>query len=92
MKRKAMAMIVAATSMLLGSATYAQGAHEHGAPKSGPATGQGHDEHCCKPDPNDMKGMQGMAGHSHDHGQVSKKPAAKKPARKPAADTGTTAK
>ncbi len=83
MKRTATAMIVVATSMILGSAAYAQGAHDHGAPKSGSDAAQGHDAHCCKPDPSDMKGMQGMA--EHDHAQVSKKPAAKKPARTPAA-------
>ncbi len=73
MKRMAMAVIVVATSMLLGSAAYAQGAH--GTPKSEPAAGQVHDAHCCKPDTSDMKGMQGMA--EHDHAQVPKKPAKK---------------
>lgn len=92
MNRKAMAMMVVATGMLLGSAAYAQGAHDHGAPKSGPDAAQGHDAHCCKPDPNDMKGMQGMAGHNHDHAQVPKKPAAKKPAPKPATGAGPAAK
>ena len=85
MKRKAMAVIVVATGMLLGSAAYAQGAHDHGTPKSEPAAGKGHDAHCCKPDPSDMKAMQGMAEHSHDHAQIPKEPAAKKPARAPAA-------
>ncbi len=84
MKRTATAMIVMVTSMILGSAAYAQGAHDHGAPKSGSEAAQGHDAHCCKPDPSDMKAMQGMAGHSHDHAQVPKKPAAKKPALNPA--------
>ena len=85
MKRTATAMIVMVTSMILGSAAYAQGAHDHGAPKSGSEAAQGHDAHCCKPDPSDMKAMQGMAEHRHDHAQVPKKPAAKKPARTPAA-------
>lgn len=91
MKRKAMAMIVVATSMLLGSAAYAQGAHDQGTTKSEPAAGQGHDAHCCKPDPTDMKGMQGMAEHSHDHAQVPKKPA-KKAAEKPAREKSPEAK
>jgi hypothetical protein len=92
MKRTAIAMMVVAAGMLLGSAAYAQGAHDHGTPKSGPGAVQGHDAHCCKPDPSDMKGMQGMAEHTHDHAQPLKKPAAKKPARKPAADAGQNAK
>ncbi len=87
---KRTAMIVMATGLILGSAAYAQGTHN--APKAEAGASQKHDEHCCKPDPNDMKGMQSMAEHSHDHAQVQKKPEAKKPARKPAADAGSTAK
>ena len=83
MKQRAMAIMVLATSIILNSPAYAQGAPDHGAPKSGTGATQGHDEHCCKPDPNDMKGMQGMAGHNHDHAQAPKKPAVKKPAPKP---------
>lgn len=91
MKRKAMAMIVVATSMLLGSAAYAQGAYDHGTPRSEPAAAQGHDAHCCKPEPSDMKGMQGMAEHSHEHAQGPKKPA-KKSAEKAAKEKGSAAK
>jgi len=91
MKRTAMAVIVVATSMLLGSAAYAQGAHDHDTPKSEPAAGRGHDAHCCKPDPSDMKGMQGMSEHSHDHAQVPKKPA-KKSAEKAAKEKSPEAK
>ena len=91
MKRNAMAMIVAASGIILSSAAYAQGAHDHGTPKSAPGASQGHDANCCKPDPSDMKGMQGMA--EHDHAQTSKKPAAKKRARTPAAkEKGSEAK
>jgi len=75
---------------MLGSAAYAQGTHN--APKPEAGASQKHDEHCCKPDPSDMKGMQGMTEHSHDQAQVPKKPAAKKPARKPVADVDPTAK
>ena len=83
MKRTAMKMIVMATSMILGSMAYALGTDDlH---KSEAGASQNHDTHCCKPDPNDMKAMQGMAEHRHDHAQVPKKPAAKKPARTPAA-------
>ena len=83
MKRTVMTAMVFAASAALGAAAYAQDAHNHGTPKAAPDATQGHDAHCCKPDPSDMKGMQGMA--EHDHAQVSKKPAAKKPARTPAA-------
>lgn len=92
MKRTVITAMVFAAGAALGAATYAQDAHNHGTPKSEAAAGHGHDAHCCKPDPSDMKGMQGMVEHSHDHAQVPKKPAAKKPARKPAADAGPTAK
>lgn len=105
MKRTLITAMVFAAGAALGAAAYAQGAHDHGRPKSGPGAAhdhgthepgsgaaQGHDAHCCKPDPSDMKGMQGMAGHSHDHAQVPQKPAAKQPGRKPAADAGPAAR
>jgi hypothetical protein len=86
---KRTAMMVMATGMLLGSAAYAQGAHD--SPKSEAGASQNHDTHCCKPDPSDMKAMQGMAEHSHDHAQVPKKPA-KKPAEKAAKGKSPEAK
>lgn len=93
MKRAVITAMVFAASAALGAAAHAQDAHNHGTPKSEAATGQGHDAHCCKPDPNDMKGMSGMSGMAgHDHSQAPKRPVAKKPARKPAADAGPTTK
>lgn len=89
MKRNAVALIVMATGMLIGSAAYAQAAHDHGAAKAEPGATQGHDAHCCKPDPNDTKSMPGMAG--HDHAQVQKKPA-KKPAEKAAKEKSPATK
>lgn len=91
MKRTVMTALVFAASAALGAAAYAQDAHNHGTPKAGSDSTQGHDAHCCKPDPNDMKGMSGMAEHSHDHAQAPKKPA-KKPAGKPAKDKSPEAK
>ena len=90
MKRTVITAMVFAASAALGAAAYAQDAHNHDTPKSGPGATQAHDVLCCKPDPSDMKGMQGMAG--HDHAQAPRKPAANKPARKPAADAGPTTK
>jgi hypothetical protein len=81
---KRTAMIVMTTGMILGFAAYAQGTQNLDSPNSEAAASQNHDTHCCKPDPSDMKGMQGMAEHTHDHAQATKKPAAKKPARTPA--------
>ena len=81
MGRTIFTAMVFAASATLGVAAYAQDAHDHGTPKSGADAAQGHDAHCCKPDPNDMKGMQGMAG--HDHMQATTKTATKKPGRKP---------
>lgn len=84
MKRTLITAMVFAASAALGAAAYAQDAHNHDTPKSEPAAGQGHDAHCCKPDPNDMKGMSGMAERNHDRAQAPRKSAAKKPARSPA--------
>jgi hypothetical protein len=84
MKRKALAMMVIATGMILGIAAYAQETRD--TPKAETGATHNHDLHCCKPEPGDMKVMQGLAGHRHDHAQVPKKPAAKKPARKPGVD------
>lgn len=93
MKRKVVTAIIFAASAALGTAAYAQDAHSHGTSKSGPDAAQGHDAHCCKPDPEDMKGMSGMSDMAgHDHSQAPKKPAAKKPARKPAANADHTTK
>ena len=93
MKQKTMAMMALATSMILGSAAYAQDAHNHGSPKSAVGASQSHDTHCCKPDPSDMKGMQGVMGNQqHDHTQALKKAPTKKPARKPAGEASQTAK
>jgi hypothetical protein len=89
MKRTLITATVFAASAALGAAAYAQDAHNHGTPKSGPLAAQGHDAHCCKPDPSDMKGMQGMAG--HDHTQASKKPM-KKAAEKDAKEKSPEAK
>ena len=92
MKRTVITAMVFAASAALGAVAYAQDAHNHGTPKAGPDATQGHDAHCCKPDPSDMKGMHGMAEHNHDHAQAPKKQAAKKPAPRPAADAGSTKK
>lgn len=85
MKRTLIIAMVFAASATLGAAAYAQDAHNHDTPKSAPGASQDQETPCCKPDPSDMKGMQGMAEHNHDHAQVPKKPAVKKPARTPAA-------
>ena len=87
MKRTLITAMVFAASAALGAAAYAQDAHD--TPKSGADATQGHDAHCCKPDPSDMKGMHDMAGHNHDHMQAAKKPAEKKPGRKPGTDATT---
>ena len=79
MRRTVITAMVISASAALGAAAYAQDAHKHDTPKSEAAAGQGHDAHCCKPDPSDMKGMPGMAEHGHDHAQVPKKPAKKSP-------------
>ena len=78
MKRTVITAMVFAASAALGAAAYAQDAHNHGTPKTGPDAAQGHDAHCCKPDPNDTKSMPGMTGMAgHDHAQAPKKPAKK---------------
>ena len=85
MKRTVIASIALATATFLSFAAHAQVSHDHGAPGTGPQTEtKGHDAHCCRPDPADVKGAQDMAGHQHDHSQDQKKP--KQKAKKPNAD------
>ncbi len=92
MKRTVLALTILAASSIFSPASYAQGAHDHGTPKSGQGADQGHDAHCCKPDPANQKGTVGMSEHKHDHSQAAKKPATRKSERKPAGNAGQNAK
>lgn len=86
MNRTVITAMVFAASAALGAAAYAQDAHNHDTAKSAPAASQNQDTPCCKPGASEANGVHDMAGYQHDHAQTPKKPAAKKSARKPAAD------
>ncbi len=76
MKHTAIATVVFAVSAAVGTAVYAQGRHDdkpHGMMKSAPAASED-------------RGAPGMMGRHDERPHGQKKPAAKKPADKPASD------
>lgn len=82
MKHTAIAAVVFAVSAALGTVSFAQGRHDdkpHGMMKSAPAASED-------------KGAPGMTGRHDERPHGQKKPAAKKPAGKPAADRMEAAK
>lgn len=82
MKRTAIAVLVLGVSAAVGTAVYAQGRHDdkpHGMLKSAPAASED-------------RGAPGMMGRHDERPHGQKKPAAKMPADKPAADKAEATK
>ncbi len=91
MKRMILASTILAASTIFGAAAYAQGAQDQATPKAAPGAGQGHEAHCCKPDPADPRGAHGMSEHQQDHSQAAKRPGTRKSERKPTRNAGENA-
>lgn len=82
MKHPAIAAVVFAVSAALGTTSFAQGRHDdrpHGMMKSAPAASED-------------RGAPGMMGRHDERPHGQKKPAAKRPADKPAADKAEATK